>query len=254
MLTFLICLIWWLPGCDTDFDDNTFDESGNPPRSLYVFGDSWADLMDNRQFDVELADRDLAQSVRLYDHGIGGTTAEDWATDEDGMLSRLLAELEEDETVAPVVFFTIGGNDVLDNNLAHEAIAQHVEQIVATLIDARSDVQIVYGSYDILNPAVEPAACEEWFEGVFGTVDSAELTTNLLNLHQTVTTTLQPYDQVTPVNAYGSLQGRPGNPDLNSFSPVEYIADCIHLNDDGHSIYLDTIFEEALLEYLVQTQ
>ena len=243
--TLLLCFLCWLPSCRTGTDS-----AETASRSLYVFGDSWIDLMEDEQIERELADRNLLDSVEVIKHGAGGTTADDWANDEGGLLSDMLDELASDERPNPVFFVTLGGNDVLQRQESGDAIAEDMVRIVEQISAERPDAHVVYGSYDLVNPAIQPEACDERFTAVFGTPEVSVLHSYFEDVFTTVASVLNSAENVTTVNAIGSLNGQPGNADLNSVSPIEYLADCIHLSDEGHSIYLDTIFEEALLDLL----
>ncbi len=48
---------------------------GEQKRSLYVAGDSWADIIDDDLVQNELVERNLSSRVTVYKHGVGGSTA-----------------------------------------------------------------------------------------------------------------------------------------------------------------------------------
>ncbi|MEM9775507.1 MAG: SGNH/GDSL hydrolase family protein [Chloroflexota bacterium] len=237
-----------------DFEDEEMEDE-NPvsmtdgSRSLYVFGDSWADQMDDGQFQQELADRGYGDTVQLVPFGIGGTTMEGWSNDDDGILSRMLEAISEDPSSHPIVFFTLAGNDILDNGSA-ENVPADMRELLTQLEDSREDLQIVYAQYDIMN--LENEDCAGLFDSIFGITEPLALSNLWLDLFAGAEQVAAEFDRVTSVNTYGSLQGNPGNPDLGTWSPEEYFADCIHLNDDGYDIYLDTVFDQALTPLIEQ--
>lgn len=221
--------------------------------TLYVFGDSWAQdiTTDFGTMDDELDERGFT-SVSVTPFGENGTTMREWATDEEGRLTALTNALEADTSDEPVLFFTLGGNDVIERGQSSgaAAIVAEIEADMRTLLDAlngvRDDLQIVVGSYDIVNPVVN-GFCTTALQLAFGSTDPGQVNSLVDQVRLVQATVAADYANVTAVNAMGTLQGTPGMPDLDMWSPVQYVAsDCIHLNADGYDFYLDTIFDVAL--------
>ena len=254
-LAVMMVLTGLIAGCGgEDFEDEEMEDD-NPvsiadgSRSLYVFGDSWVDQMDDGQFQQELADRGYDDTVQLIPLGIGGTTMEGWASDDEGILSEMLEAISKDPNLDPIVFFTLAGNDILEGGSA-ENVPNNMRDLLSQLEDSRDDLQIIYAQYDIMNLELE--GCTDFFDSVFGIIEPVALSSIWTDLYTEAEQVAAEFDRVTAVNTYGSLQGSAGNPDLTSWSPEEYFADCIHLNDDGYDIYLDTIFDEALTPLIEQ--
>lgn len=214
-------------------------------QSLYIFGDSWADQMDDGQLQRDVADRDFDTFVTVYPYGIGGTTMDDWANDARGMRGQLTAAIVNDPNPNPIVFFTLSGNDLLGGRSTDEILAD-LEQLLTELENIRDDLHIVFATYDILNPQIDARQCNGLINNLFGSLDPATVNANWVQLYDLTAAVVDQFDRTTTVNTFGSLQGRPGNPDLASWSPEDYLADCIHLNDDGYDLWLDTVFDEAL--------
>ncbi len=218
-------------------------------RSIYIFGDSWAEQMSETgspiPFDQAIVDNEFDSFVTLHKHGISGSTLEQWATNENGILLALTTAIVNDSSSDPIVFFTLGGNDVFAGASAQE-MATNLATILTALEATRPDLQIVQGGYDILNPNVNPAQCLAAMQFIFGSTDPAVVNTAVLTAYQDSATVVDAFDRATIVNTFGSLQGTPGNPTINEWSPVQYLSDCIHLNTDGYNIYLDTLFNEQL--------
>ena len=215
-------------------------------RSLYIFGDSWADQLDNSVIQAELVARNLDREVTVYPLGDSGTTMAQWANDADGRLTNLLNQIINDPNSNPIVFFTLGGNDILGGGLsAATSVNQNLSSLLAQLEASRSDLQIVYAQYDILNPNVQ-SICSPTLNALFGSTQPAVVNNTWLGLYNQSEQVVANFSRTQIVNTYGALQGNPGNPDITSWSPVQYISDCIHLNASGYDLYLDPIFDDAL--------
>lgn len=243
ILILLVIISGLMLSCSGEELEEEVIEEGK--RSLYVFGDSWADQMDDGQFQQELVDRGYDDSVQLIPFGIGGTTMINWARDSDGMLSELIETIVEDPNPNPIVFFTLGGNDMLGGR-PPELVQESMRTVLTELEASRDDLQIVYAQYDVMSPDIEPGECIERFDEIFGATTPETINAIWLEFYAQAEQIAAEFDRTVAVNTYGSLQGNSGNPDFTSWSPVEYFADCIHLNDDGYDIYLDTVFDEAL--------
>ncbi len=231
-----------------------------PPRSLYLFGDSWMAQMeeDHGLITLELAQRDLSELAQVISFAESGSTAEGWASDNPctpdciGEFSRLKSAIAADPVPNPVVFFTLGGNDLLGKfvngptDTAYTEIASDYRTILQELAQTRDDVDIVIGGYDLLNPEVDSIRCNLVLNILFGSVEPADTNPYSIQLFETIEGVAAEFENATTINTYGSLQRSPGNPTISSWSPVEYIADCIHLNESGYKIYLDTIFDQGL--------
>ncbi|MEM7333065.1 MAG: SGNH/GDSL hydrolase family protein [Chloroflexota bacterium] len=214
-------------------------------RSLYVFGDSWADQMDDEVFQQELADRGFENLISIAPFAIGGTTMQQWADDEEGILSEVLEEIGNDPNPNPIVFFTLSGNDLLGGGTMDNVLL-HLRSLLTDLEASREDLQIIYAGYDILNVEVDPEQCSRLLNNLFGTADPALTNPQWLFTYELIAEVVNEFERATAVNTYGSLQGQPGNPLLDQWSNVDYLSDCIHLNDTGYGIYLDTVFDAAL--------
>lgn len=222
---------------------------GAPPtqlgnRSLYIFGDSWGAGIDEGVMQAELITRGLQNEVTVVPFSVGGTTMEQWANDHDRLMTKLIDAIRNDPRPDPIVFFILGGNDLLDRGDV-VGLPDNFRTILTMLEASRNDLQIVFAQYDILNPTREPDMCAGIFE-VFGGTDPITINTAFITLYEQMRMVGDQFERVTTVNTYGSLQGRLRDPDLSSWSPVEYLGDCIHLTEEGYGIYLDTVFDHAL--------
>ena len=225
------------------------DQSQLANRSLYIFGDSWAQQMSETgtpiPFDQQLIDHEFDSFVTLHKHGISGSTLQDWAEDVDGNMTALLAAIAVDPSVNPLVFFTLGGNDIRDGRTQIE-MATDLATILTALEATRADVQVIYGSYDILNPTVSPI-CVFGLEAIFGTSDPLQVNTLLYAAQQGAATVAANFGRTTAVDLFGTLQGNTGMPDLSAWSPIQYVtSDCLHLNSDGYNTYIEALFDTHL--------
>lgn len=218
-------------------------------RSIYIFGDSWAQLMAEVgtpiPFDNAVADRDFDSFITLHRHAISGSTLAEWASDSGGRLTTLATSIAMDTTKNPIAFFTLGGNDVR-NDATPEQMAANLAMILNALQSTRADLEIYYGGYDFLNPNIN-GTCMIGTQITFGTTDPALINPQLLAAYQGAALVANSFDRTTAVNTFGTLQGNPGMPDPTMWSPVEYVsADCLHLNRDGYELYVDALFDLAL--------
>ncbi|MEM7113463.1 MAG: G8 domain-containing protein [Chloroflexota bacterium] len=219
-------------------------------RTLYVFGDSWAaDMVDSYgTFGQALQEHNFDSFITVSNWAEGGSTAAEWA--ESATFANLLTAIENDPKANPLVFFTLGGNDVLGAepetlSEVYDEVESHLGTIVIDLLATRNDVEVVIGGYDLLNSAVA-ANCSSIMNGVFGSDAPSVVNQGMHEIHLRQTAVANQYANVFAVNTSGSLQGNPGNPNFNQWSPAHYFADCIHLNDAGYNLYLDTVFDNVL--------
>lgn len=247
----LVTLFLMISACE-DWDDVMMDSAEMAPLSLYIFGDSWAELIGDGPIQNELLDRALDDVLEPQLFGIGGTTMAQWADDDDGMRSELADAILSDPSANPIVFFTLSGNDLLDGGSSIDDVLDNLATVLTSLTELRDDLHIVFGGYDILNATLD-ASCEALFTNLVGSAEPSIVNGTFVEMFERAEAVVATYDQAISVDTYGALQGRPGNPDLNQWSETSYLADCIHLNDKGHDIYLDTIFVNAILPHLCAT-
>lgn len=233
-----------------------------PSKTLYLLGDSWTQQpFGLGTFDKILASRNLSESVRLENHAISGSTAAQWAADQNASLTNVTNAIKNDPLDAPVVYLTLGGNDLLaafvggPNDAAYTLVEAHIRTVITQVVATRDDVTVVIGGYDLTNPAASSGnnflTCEALLKGVFDTTDPAVINPYILRLFDTLTAIAADFDNVHVVNTYGSLQGTPGQPDLSQWSPRELIADCIHPNSAGYDLHLKTVFDAKLAGLLM---
>ncbi|MFK7804424.1 MAG: SGNH/GDSL hydrolase family protein [Anaerolineae bacterium] len=230
-------------------------------QTLYLLGDSWTQQAadDHGTFEKALLERGLADSIDVQSFAISGSTADEWANDNGNRLSNLTNAIKNDPLPNPVVFFTLGGNDLRDafiagpNPAAYDDIEADVRVVINALNASRSDIKIVMGGYDILNPDISPAICNFAANALFGSTDPAVVNPYVIQLYDTIKIVADDFDHVDAINTNGSLQGTPGNPAIDQWSPVGLIADCIHPNSAGYDLYIGTVFDQRLETLLMST-
>lgn len=249
-----------LIGCSDEFGEfGEFDEedgigysNGDTGRALFVFGDSWTDAMDDGIIQQELADRSF-EHVIVNEHAVGGTTMASWANNDDNLLEELIESIQEEPSPNPIVFFTLSGNDLLGGDSVSN-IESNLHELLTILEESRSDLQIVYAPYDILNPDIAPEVCNDLWLSIFDTTEATEVNPQWIGMYDRAAGIVDEFDRATTMNTFGTLQGNPGNPDISRWSPVEYSADCIHLNEEGYGVWLDTVFDEALTPIICEDE
>jgi len=222
-----------------------FPAAAGPPTWIIV-GDSWGAFLTPFQ-EQKLADLELPFPV--VGLAVGGTTAQQWANDEGGLLTSardaLLALPAEDTAY---VYVSLGGNDVL-GEFATEGVAifdrvrEDLVFVVEQLLLAKPNITILLGSYDILN-FDKSFICQLTASLIFGTNDP-ELINRASILGALDVEQLSEIDpRVLSLAVTGALQGAPRQPDASNWSPAELVTpDCIHLTGAGYTQFNDAMFE-----------
>jgi lysophospholipase L1-like esterase len=203
-------------------------------RSFYVIGDSWSDVPSRfNTFEACLSQRNL-DYFTVYKHAVSGSSAAQWASDTFAPANAFLLALTEDPRPKPVVYFTLGAND-----LPGESIPANLDTLVGNILTARPDAKIIMASMDTLNPAISPA-CEAMY-------DVVQLNGGFNQLATLQAEVAANYPSAFAAYVMGTLQGTPGNPDLSQPGPVEYMGDCFHLNAEGYNLVVGQAIDLALL-------
>lgn len=237
-------------------------------RTLYIMGDSWAEYMTVRYDTVqtEVVARGFDSFLTINDaFAISGTRVRGWLEDNPcqdvfgvdcpGRFSELQQTLADDPTERPTLFISLGGNDI-NNRYTGGGLSDPVfvelemetRLLLQALVDVRPDLNIVWGSYDLLNYE-QSGFCRYFGRTTFGTNEPTIVNrlyyTGFLRQWQVA----NDFPTVHYANVAGTLQGNPGNPDLGSYSPAQYITfDCIHLTADGQALHVEALFDSVLGE------
>lgn len=207
---------------------------------VVVFGDSWAEGSADELENI-LQARGYAGS--LDPQGVGGTTAEYWATVSPATLPAVLLSNPD----ATWVWLSIGGNDLFAHYYAGNGANNAVdyERNLRAMLDGafavRPDIKIVSFGYDFVNfEQSQECILTAWT--YFGT----SITTPTLNqlfldeigaIQAKVSADYANYHYVDRV--WGTLQaagGIAGAPNVLFPSPSRYMSDCIHPTSEGYSL------------------
>ena len=218
------------------------------PDRLLVAGDSWANRL------APYLSNELQTPDRLVVNlGNEGAEASEYANDTAGYTTSLANALQATGCGANVVALSLGGNDIRDTYLANgqsafDDIASDLVTTIDRLVVADPNVKIWLTGYDILNFAfLENPVC--WGAALIfaGGTSPAVVNAILSGLDQMYASVAASRpSNVCYQSSLGTLQGMPGNPDLNNWSPANHVSsDCIHLTNSGH-----TLFAAQLATYL----
>lgn len=144
---------------------------------------------------------------------------------------------------------SLGGNDVLDDyptegNQVFFRIARDLAIVLSTLSEAKPNTLFLLGSYDILN-FEKSFLCRSLALVVFGTTDAFTINSYFVLGADLIEIVASLDSRWLPLDVVGALQGRPGDPDLNAWSPAYLITpDCIHLTPTGYEIFNDALFRK----------
>ncbi|MEW5989073.1 MAG: SGNH/GDSL hydrolase family protein [Chloroflexota bacterium] len=226
-------------------------------RTLTIMGDSWGTLLLDSIKD-ELAERGLAGRVLVLQTSIPGSTADFWANNEWGSLDLVKQIVALDPN--PIVYISLGGNDLVGQYATlGDAVFTEIEAdlrfIVDELVTTRPNVVIILAGYDVLN-FDKSAFCLLFSDLVFGSTLPEVVNPLFLEIGDVQATLDADYSQVVYANAWGALQGTPGLPDTASWSPDRFFPDddldCLHLNDQGYSVYTNAVFDILLPRQVVR--
>lgn len=214
---------------------------------VVVFGDSWAEGAADELEDV-LSDhghRDLT----VDPNGVGGTTAEYWASLPDSLPDAVSANPD-----ARWVWLSIGGNDLFAHYYAGTGAQNaadydtHLRAMLDALLAAHPDVKVVSFGYDFVNfEQSQECILTAWT--YFGT----SITTGLVNeyfladIGGTLEAVAADYPNFTYVESvWGTLQeagGVAGAPNVLLPSPSEYMSDCIHPTSEGYTLIHEALYD-----------
>lgn len=241
------------------------------PRVLIV-GDSWAGLTwDYRSFQTALEQAGLnGYEVLGMDTGIGGSTAEEWATDP-AKKALVTLELEHNPTIDTVLLF-LGGNDVLFALLQNISIdyvrdnipdvVKHISVVADFILSHRENIRILLIEYDYLplegiGALLAPAFNDILIEAAqqrFQLTEETERFYYLSNLG------LMQHTFGVPGRAQPGVAPLPGGPpdhtpliggDPNRPSPSSAFADPIHLTQAGYAVLAKRVVDYYLSDWLL---
>ncbi len=226
-------------------------------NSFTVIGDSWGFLFYG-EFRDNMVDAGYGNMFEYYMRAIPGTEASQWVSNDQWcpLLFLLVKFLVRNDTGTPHVLISLGGNDLVNDYdvwgvSIYDRIEADLRMLVDDLIDENSDVVIIFSGYDIVN-MYKNQYCTDWAIDLLGSAEPAVVNPGLIELGNRQAAVAADYPNVYYANVFGALQGTPGNPNINEYSPVHYFTDypfwredCIHMGLDGYDV-----FTQALVDWM----
>ncbi|MGM0576483.1 MAG: GDSL-type esterase/lipase family protein [Myxococcota bacterium] len=214
---------------------------------VVVFGDSWAEGGWD-ELDDALSSKGFG-SIGVHGAGVGGTTAEMWATQQ----PQALPDAVSDNPDAQWVWLSIGGNDLF----AHYADGHgdqtaadndaHIRVMLDALFAVHPDVRVVMFGYDYVN-FEQSQECIALGLAYFKDKATPQINEAMYQgVHAVQQGIADDYANVTYVpSVLGTLQvagGIAGAPNPLLPSPSEYMSDCIHPTSEGYSLILGALVD-----------
>ncbi|MCC6159100.1 MAG: hypothetical protein IT350_13715 [Deltaproteobacteria bacterium] len=148
---------------DTGDDDTADDDTGDGVERVVIAGDSWSSGFIQATID-EFAERGYSDTVVSWElTSLPGSTAEDWADNDDGRLDTLEAVLDMDPP-AELLLLCVSGNDVHEmiddgydgwpgflRDWRKQSIVDDTLHIVDTALAGRPNLHVVLIGYDFLH-------------------------------------------------------------------------------------------------------
>ncbi len=206
------------------------------PNQLLIVGDSWA----NRAFN-DLAGELATPDRVVLNLGNEGAEASEYAVDANGYLTEAKTALGNVGCGNNVVALSLGGNDIRDTFLgagaqAFNDIAADLQTVIDCMVAVDPSVKIWLTGYDILNAQSLVCAIAAF---VFAGGTSPQAVNAILSgLDVMYASVAAANPNVCYQSSLGTLQGSPGAPDFNNWSPQALVDfDCIHLTPAGWDLW-----------------
>lgn len=241
------------------------------PRILIV-GDSWAGLTwDYRSFQTALTQAGFnGYDVLGMDTGIGGSTAEEWATDP-AKKALITLELEHNPTIDTVLLF-LGGNDVLFallQNISIDYVRDNIPDVVRNIstvadfiLSHRPNLRVLLIEYDYLPLEGIGALLAPAFNGIL--IEAAQqrfqLAVETDRLYYLSNLGLMQHTYGIPGRAQPGVAPLPGGPpdhspliggDPDRPSPASAFDDPIHLTEAGYLVLAKRVVDYYLSDWLL---
>jgi lysophospholipase L1-like esterase len=210
---------------------------------ILCMGDSWSDYGYSPLSSVVRTEN---PKVRVAGYGVSGATAQD-----DAQNSQMYVNNLNTLTGKKLVWLSIGGNDIRELFTKHYSIEdgiplikKNIEIILNAMISADSSIQIVSFGYDFMNIP------DYLLQLVGASVHDAN---EVIVAYNTMLETLSKSDEFKNNFKYTSILGTlqiagdvPGAPNMDEPSPVEYMRDAIHPNDEGFELIMRKFYNSFL--------
>jgi lysophospholipase L1-like esterase len=260
-------------------------------KRILVVGDSWAVFMTHPvageifQTTLKKQGYEDVEIVATEKTAVGGSRADQWATNQKGKLDDLKQALETNPTV-DIAFVVIGGNDFLreaiKTNLANltakdrarlwAGIRTNIQTLVDALLAFRPGLKVVLCDYDYLNLA---AAARSPLKQTFNGISQADFNRYLLDLGREKRALTEKSSRCWYIQNWGLMQYHFGDPEQKyeartvpypgappKFDPYPggdptkagpakafdqgALNDGIHLNAEGYRLIIENALQQGL--------
>lgn len=198
-------------------------------KRILVVGDSWATFMTHPatgqifQHTLKQQGYDDVEIVATEKTAVGGSRADQWATNHKGKLDDLKQTLANEPTV-DIAFVVIGGNDFLREatrtNLASltvenrarlwGGIRTNIQTLVDTLLACRTNLKVVLCDYDYLNLA---EAARSPMKQTFSGISQADFNQYLVDLGREKRAIAEKSSRCLYIQNWGLMQYHLGDPE-----------------------------------------
>ncbi len=267
VLLAILCLgvVWVAPHGATVQAAPEWPSVPQDERATLVYaGDSWGffSFFTLRQ---QLIAAGHQEDYEIINRAMPGSHASQWA---EGWFTRSVERVIEDSPGIPIVLISLGGNDFMYGDIRYsggglddpiyDLIEEDLHTVVQRLIATRSDVLILFTGYDLVN-LDKTQECRDLAVELSGTTAPEATNPLIIELGELQRRVAEDYPNVFYADAFGALQGTPGAPDIYQWSPLIYFIgypgwdqDCIHMGDDGYTVFTGALYDR-LLEYGILT-
>lgn len=237
---------------------------GEVHNAFVTIGDSWGFLF-HGEFKENMIEMGFGDDFQYYMRAIPGTEASQWSQTEGFpcfLLFPLVKSIIEVDTGSPHVLVSLGGNDLINDfdewDLAiYDRIEEDLRILTDMLIEVRPDVTIIFSGYDIVNME-KTELCLQFALDLVGSTEPEATNIALLTLNERMAAIDADYEQVYLTNVSGALQGTPGNPNIEEWSPLQYFVfypfwqqDCIHMSFRGYDIFTMAIVNSMIAQGVI---
>lgn len=220
----------------------------HPRPWLIVVGDSWAGRL------TKYLRSAPPEHFEVHSITQGSARAAGIVNNEFGQLDEALTNVSQ-APPGSVVVVTLGSSDIGFRRLRRQThsfeeemrrVRAGLDTLVERVLGTSPNVGVLLGGYDIL-PIDGRPLCSLEAQLLLGTAKPTVLNGEMGALFEALRTLADGRERVEVLESLGTLQGRPGDPDLNTFSPGRFQdgVDCHHPNTAGAALLADVLVSGA---------
>lgn len=222
---------------------------------VIAFGDSWAEFGADELGEIFVINGH--PEINVDNQGVGGTTADFWT-----YAAWTLPYVVSENPDAEWMWLSLGGNDVFAyySAGAGETAAASIDEDLRFLLDELFTyyprMKVVMFGYDFPN-FEQSTECWTYAALYFPGMLTPDINRTFLNdIGEVQKAIAADYPNVTYVSLWGTLQaagGIPNAPNVLFPSPAQYMADCIHANDQGYRLIMQGLYDAYFAQQLEET-